>query len=304
MDVIIDIIEIGEIYEHSTFVDVSMIITYNKKYCNENPFILLNALKIESEIFYDDGVTVSSRNTVNLRIINQTKLIPFNSRYFFLNIRYIQPGNISIRLPENMIDSRKKYIEHVGENQFVALLEHGRKTSVESIFKYMIIPYVLTILQQLVHRIKKDGEGEDGTDNYGKNGLAGKGTWISVAATLMLMDVALFFTFPETNAFTGAEMSLMLNFFLKLFGAIFAFYDYDVGISKLFGGLSGVETLTTEQNKNVKDIHKTVDIIQPFLITLVCLGFTAFLYHRARSNIYDIMKNITHKKHKKIEMVV
>jgi len=65
-----------------------------------------------------------------------------------------------------MIDSRKKYIEHVGENQFVALLEHGRKTSVESIFKYMIIPYVLTILQQLVHRIKKDGEGEDGTDNW------------------------------------------------------------------------------------------------------------------------------------------
>jgi len=156
----------------------------------------------------------------------------------------------------------------------------------------------------LVHRIKKDGEGEDGTDNYGKNGLAGKGTWISVAATLMLMDVALFFTFPETNAFTGAEMSLMLNFFLKLFGAIFAFYDYDVGISKLLGGLSGVESLTTEHNKNVKDIHKTVDIIQPFLITLVCLGFTAFLYHRARSNIYDIMKNITHKKHKKIEMVV
>ena len=274
MDLVIDILEIGEIYEHTTFVDVSMIITYNKKYCNDNPFIILNSLKTETEVLYDDGVTVSTRNTVNLRVLNETKFIPFNSRYFFLNIRYTQPGNILIRLPENLIDSSKKYLEHVGENQFVALFENGRKNSVESIFKYMVIPYVLTILQQLVHRIKKDGEGEDGTDNYGRNGLAGKGTWISVAATLMLMDVALFFTFPETNAFTGAEMSLMLNFFLKLFGAIFAFYDYDVEISKLFGGFHG--NLTSEQADEVVEIHKKVDIAQPFLITLVCIGLLRF----------------------------
>ena len=303
MDLIIDILEIGEIYEHTTFVDVSMLITYNKKYCKDNPFIILNALKIETEVFYDDGVTVSTRNTINLRILNETKLIPFNSRYLFLNVKYNHPGNISIRLPENLVGSGKEYLEHVGENQFVALLEHGRKNSVESIFKYMIIPYVLTILQQLVHRIKKDGEGEDGTDIHGRNGHAGKGTWISVAATLMLMDVALFFTFPETNAFTGAEMSLMLNFFLKLFGAIFAFYDYDVGISKLFGGFSGDNDLTKAEEEEVGKIHHIVDIIQPFLITLVCLGFTAFLYRRARSSIRDVMNQIIHSK-KDVEISV
>ena len=292
MDLNIDILEVGEIYEHTNFIEVSMIVTYNKEYCASNPFIILNALKIESDTIYDDGVIVSMRNTSTLRIVNKTKHIPFNRRYFLLNIQYSQPENIIITFSPELAGkcNKKQYLTRFDDDHFVALLEYGRKNSIESIFKYLLIPYVLTILQQLVHRIKKDGEGEEGTDENGTNSYAGKGTWIGVAATFMLMDVALFFTFPQTNAVTGAEMCLMLNFFLKLFGTVFAFYDYDVKVSEFIGGYHG--TLSDTQANHVKSIHNNVDLIQPLLTTLFCTSIAAWLYKRARTDIYKIMSSI------------
>ena len=245
----LEIIHVSEIEEHFITVQISMIMT-----CSTDikilPFFKNSIHTTITQIYDEDGIK-KLHYDMELYLHNRTEFIPFNRQYFYLDIIVLDKKkeykiNFSVNLDYSLYDRflRCKYI--LTDDGFIYEWKCNKYRSYkESIFKYMLIPYSLTILQQLTHSIKKDG---------------GKGDLIGVASTFMLGDIALFFTLPPTPKLTGIEKCLFLNLFLKLYVAIVAFYDFDNKIASPNGSHSA-----------------DVDIYNSLIITIIVFGYYTWL---------------------------
>ena len=242
----LNIINISEIEEHSLTVNTSIFMTYpsdikilpffkNSIHTNITEICDINGIK---KVHYD----------MEVYLYNRAEFIPFNRQYFYLDIVLLDKSeniNFSVNLDYSLYDRFLRYKYILTEDGFIYEWKCNKyKSYKESIIKYMLIPYSLTILQQLTHSIKKNG----------------KGDLIAVASTFMLGDIALFFTLPETARLTGIEKSLFLNLFFKFYVSIVAFYDFDNKISSEDGKL-----------------HPLVDLVNSIIITIFIIGFYIWL---------------------------
>ena len=202
-----------------------------------------------------DGIQ-KTRYDMEIYLVNNVKYIPFNKQYFVLEIASVEEDDdhghgvyFEVTMPEEMESKFHDCSIEFGENGCKRMWEYTHRKPVESILKYMVVPYLMSIMQQLTHTVKGGG---------------GKGDWVGICATFMLGDIALFFTIPPTNKLTGLERCLFLNFFVKVFISMFAFYDFDVKVAPN------------------KKFHPLVDIFVSLLITLVVLLYYVSLATRAR----------------------
>lgn len=243
----LNIVNISEIQEHDLSVSTSIIMT-----CPSDIKILpffKNSIHTNIYEIYDiDGIK-KIHFDMEVYLHNKTEFIPFNRQYFYLDMVVLDKSeykiNFSVNLDYSLYDRFLRHEHILTEDGFIYEWKCNKYNSYkESVVKYMIIPYSLTILQQLTHSIKKSG----------------KGDLIAVASTFMLGDIALFFTLPATARLTGIEKALFLNLFFKFYVSIIAFYDFDNKIS----------------STNAKS-HILVDIVNSIIITLFIIGYYIWL---------------------------
>jgi len=248
----IEILSIGDFLQHYSEIDVSFIATSykNNEILNFNPFFVKNALEMDIKTISENPCKLIEFYKCKICVLNNIVHLPFNSRFIILEIYSEYPVSVDSSRIRKIDDLEcKKYSR---DNLHVFLWKYGKKGSIEPVFKYMLIPYLLTILLQLTHRIK----GED-------NDIGNMGNWISVSSTFLLTDVALFFTVPTTNVITGIEKSLFLSFFLKSFITLFAFYNLDIILGSHTCG------------------HHLFDILMFILISIVFFGYSYYLFRKS-----------------------
>jgi hypothetical protein len=238
----------NEIFSETMFIDCSFLLEYiyHKKYDDKDiNFIIENALEIYSkDLIYKKHINNNKIKKilsyrVKLKVLNSTRNIPFNYIYFIINLKLKQQyydDNTNLKI---LNISEKNITPYTGKLEQTIILENINNISyiwvynsinTEHIIKYILIPSILTIIEQLTHQIKTES----------------KGDWISIISTFILADIALIFTIPETNSFTISEKILYINFCTKIFIGVFAFYDMDITIGDdLFPeiGHHGIDTI-------------------------------------------------------------
>jgi len=271
----VELLNVGSVFQHSTEVDVSFLMTYYKKQGGFDDFdmdrvFIKNSMGMsDMKLVHDDEKYVSVFGNATLTMINNLKDMPFNRQFLFLEIETTCKNVVvdSKRIV-NLNDFNMK--KTVSGNTHTFVWKYKAERSLESVLKYMVIPYLLTLVLQLSHTIKaEDSEG-------------GHGTWISVGSTFMLMDVALFFTVPQTNKLTGIEKSLFMSLMMKVFITMFAFYDFDVKISNTIDNFS----------------HHAVDAVLFVLMTMVILAYSGYIYYKSMCGVNNIL--IPHQSRKKM----
>ena len=261
----VELLNVGNVFQNTTEVDVSFLMTYFKKEGGSDDFdidrvFIKNSMGMsDMKLVHDDKKYVSVFGNVTLNMINNLKHIPFNRQFIFLEIETTCKNVVveSRRIIKLNDYNMKKTI---GGNTHMFVWEYNVGLT-ESLLKYMVIPYLLTLVLQLSHTIK--AEDEEG----------GHGTWISVGSTFMLTDVALFFTVPQTNKLTYIDKSLFLSLLMKIFITMFAFYDFDVKIS----------------NKLENFSHHDVDAVLFGLMTMIILIYSSYNYYKSKRGGNNIL---------------
>ena len=247
----IELLSFGDFLQHSSYIDVSFLVTTykNTEMLNFDTFFIKNTLEIDVKNISESPCKLVEFYKCKLCVINNISSLPFNSRFILLEVYSNNHVSVdSSRITQIDNNECKKYSK---DNLHVFLWKYGKKGNVEQVFKYMLMPYLLTILLQLTHRIK------------GEYDIANMGNWISVASSFLLTDVALFFTVPTTNVITCIERYLFLSFCLKIFITLFAFYDLDI--------LLGAHIFN----------HFVLDIIMSILISVIFFVYCYFLFCRS-----------------------
>lgn len=261
----VEIINVGSVFKHSTEVDVSILMTYYKKKVEYDDFdmgmvFIKNSMGMsDMKLVHDNEKYKSFFFNVSLTMINNLKDMPFNRQFLFLEIETTCKNVIieSKRIVNLNDFNMKKTVEG---NTYTFMWKYKMEHSLESILKYMVIPYLLTLVLQLTHTVKaEDPEG-------------GHGTWVSIGSTFMLTDVALFFTVPQTNKLTGIEKSLFMSLMMKIFITMFAFYDFDVKISNRIDNFS----------------HHSVDAVIFVLMTIFMCAYTGYIYYQSMCGVNNI----------------
>ncbi len=262
----VEVINVGSVFQHSTEVDISFLMTYYKKegVCDDfdiNMVFFKNSMAMsDMKVVHDDVKSVSVFFNATLTMINNLKDMPFNRQFLFFDI-HTTCKNVTVdtKRISNLNDFKmKKTI--VGDTH-TFIWKYKVERSLESVLKYMVIPYILTLVLQLTHAIK--AEDEEG----------GRGTWVSVGSTFMLTDVALFFTVPQTNKLTCIEKCLFLSLLMKVFVTLFAFYNFDEEIA------SKINNFT----------HHDVDAVVFSILTIFMFLYTFYLYHQSRCGVNNIL---------------
>lgn len=156
-----------------------------------------------------------------INILNDTRYIPFNIAQIIFHMKI----NQSYCNPEIDYNIKSKYIESRNPDLYIdnyTIINHTSITYIwtidlfqqEHVWKYMMIPTFLTIMQQIAHLVKNEG----------------KADWIGIIATFILSDIALIFTLPETNTLIFSEIIIYINLFLKMILGLFSYYDFDIKI--------------------------------------------------------------------------
>jgi len=246
----IELLSFGDFLQHYSSIDVSFLATTHKniEVLNFDPFFIKNTLDMDIKNISESPCKLVQFYNCKLCIINNISSLPFNSRFILLEV--YSDNHVSVdssRITQIDNNECKKYSK---DNLHVFLWKYGKKGNVEQVFKYMLMPYLLTILLQLTHRIKGDN-------------ISNLGNWMSVASSFLLTDVALFFTVPTTNVITCIEKYLFLSFGFKIFITLFAFYNLDNLLGDhIFG-------------------HFVFDIMMSILISFLLIFYSYFLFNRS-----------------------
>ena len=256
-DLQLEILSMSDIDQYSLYIRVCLIATCTLDVeGNPKSFIFKNSRSVTKEVLSTTKGFQKTYYDMEIYLVNNVKYIPFNKQYFVLDIQQVvnnEDGfNFSVTMPEEIERKFEDYSTEVFPNGCKRTWEYMFCKPIESILKYMVVPYLLTIMQQLTHTVKARG---------------GKGDWIGICATFMLGDIALFFTIPTTSKLTGLERCLFLNFFCKFFIAMFAFYDCDVTIAPS------------------PKVHHLVDVFVTLLVTMIVIGYYFSLAIKSRFRI-------------------
>jgi len=262
----IELLSVGDFLQHYSFIDVSFIATTykNNEMLKFDPFFIKNTLEMDVKNISESPCKLVEFYKCKINVINNISSLPFNSRLILLEVYSDNHVNVNCsRITQINNNECKKYSNN---KLHVFLWKYGKKGNVEQVFKYMLMPYLLTILLQLTHRIK------------GEYDIANMGNWISVASSFLLTDVALFFTVPTTNVITCIEKYLFLSFGFKIFITLFAFYNLDI--------LLGVHIFS----------HHVFDIVMSIIISVIFIVYSYFLFSKSSletsSVIVQHMNNI------------
>ena len=265
----IELLSIGGINIDSEFVDCNFTFEYTYNDYIEDPidFMIENCIEVysSSEIcskHYDGKIKKVWRYQAKIKIMNDTEHIPYNNVYLIINMilknSYCEGANYTVvrsresdAINYNYTSKllKKTYIITPDEICSVAYIWIYNLSNVEHMIKYMLIPTLLTLLLQLTHRIKEESYGD----------------FVGVAATLLLGDIALLFTIPETNTLIISEKIIYLNFMLKMALGTFAFYDWDVYFGeKYYSGIG----------------HYRIDVIMTTITIIIILVYALYtLFH-------------------------
>jgi len=264
----IELLSIGGINIDSEFVDCNFTFEYTYNDYIEDPidFMIENCIEVysSSEICskqYDGKIKKVWRYQAKIKIMNDTEHIPYNNIYLIINMilknsycdgaNYIIISKESDAINYNYTSKllKKTYIITPTEVCSVAYIWIYNLSNVEHMIKYMLIPTLLTLLLQLTHRIKE----------------ASYGDFVGVAATLLLGDIALLFTIPETNTLIISEKLIYLNFMIKIALGTFAFYDWDVFFGKNYDNGIG---------------HYRIDVVMTTITIIIVVVYTLYtLFH-------------------------
>jgi len=260
----LEILSVGEVQQYDVVVRVCLVMKCPVDVEGApQTFIFKNARSIIKEMLVSEPGSQCIHYDMELYLVNNTKYIPFNRQYLEIIICHppvLEGVDLTANLPYGMDELFTGLQVQTGEEVCSCVWECTKVTPTEPVLKYMVVPYLLTIMQQLTHTVK------------GSNGIKGgdgKGDWIGICATFMLGDIVLFFTIPTTNKMTCLERSLFLNFFLKFIIAMFAFYDWDVDLAHWF---------STDNT-----YHKMVDYLNTGVVTIIVLYYCTWLWMKARS---------------------
>jgi len=262
----------GEIQQYDSTTRICLLMTCPQEDVEGKPFsyIFKNSRSVTKEVIEDSNGVQTIHYDMEIYIVNNTKYIPFNRKYVVLDLIHGDLGgdvDFSVEFQPDLQKSFKEGIVTYYKNECRCEWEYVKGTSKESVLKYMIVPYALTMMQQLTHTVKRN-------DGYGD--------WIGICATFMLGDIALFFTIPTTNKLTCLEKSLFLNFFLKFWVAMFAFYDFDNSITMWF-----VHSMADQ-----KKYHKLVDVFTTVVITILVFGYCSLLRIKANKSESNMIKSV------------
>jgi len=249
---------LGDVSKNTTFVDVSMEILYHKQYnieFNIDSFYIKNSLHTEVKLIEEYENTILFYCESRISIISNISDIPFNNQFLLLDLSHI---DFDIIINESRIPQINSNDFKHRENIFV--WKYGKQRNNSSILKYMFIPFFLTLLLQLTHSIK--GNNDKSEENFNSY-IDAHGSWIGIAATFLLADVALFFTVPDSTRLTNIERFLFINFFMKIFVTMFAFYDWD---NKIGDGI--------DENNGHHDIDYCITAI--LLIIMTCYSYVFY----------------------------
>jgi len=283
----IELLTIGSVFKNTIFVDVSMNMVYLKKDGLEfdiNSIYLKNSLKMEIKTICNDDEKIVCFCQTTLKMINNIQDMPFNTQFFLLDIECeCQVAVCSSRIHEINDSDCDKY--NLGGNH-IFMWKYSKQVHNSSVLKYMFLPFFLTLVLQLSHIIKGSGDkGNDEIEDETKNDKLNNyldlhGTWVGVASTFLLTDVALFFTVPQSNKLTNIERSIFMNFFMKVFVAMFAFYDFD---NKIGHGDIG---------------HHIVDIVIAIILCIIMCCYCFYIYHKSiigLDNVFIYYINLGHR---------
>lgn len=272
----IELLTIGSVFKKTVFVDVSMEMIYLKKDGLEfdmNSIYFKNALTMEIKSICDDDEKTVCFCQATLKMINNIQDMPFNTQFFVLDIECeCEVAVCSSRIHE-INDIRCDKYKLDGNHIFVWI--YSKQIHNSSVLKYMFIPFFLTLTLQLTHVIKGDDDKTDLSDYLDRHG-----TWVGISSTFLLTDVALFFTVPQSNKLTNSERSIFMNFFMKVFIAVFAFYDFD---NKIGHGHRG---------------HHIIDIVIAIILCIIMCFYCFYLYHKSIigiDNVFIYYINLGHR---------
>lgn len=201
----------SDIGQYDKTVHVSLIVTCpHDVEGNKKSIIFKNSKSTAEKVLHDKNGVQKVKYDMEMYLINNVKYVPFNQQYFVLDIVDEEGDkvNFEVTMPEEI--KNKFELKSKSAEKHTWLYIGGRP--IESVLKYMVFPYFLTIMLQLVHRVKYEGRGE----------------WIGICATLILGDIALFFTLPSTNKFTFLERCLFLNLFIKVIISLLIYFGNDL----------------------------------------------------------------------------
>lgn len=274
LDIGIEILSMGEIYNETKIIDCNFNITCTYDYNNEDIyddkdlFIIENCIEEYSQELLCSCVTENRITKIwnykcRINIYNKTENIPYNHGYFYLKLKlkksYCNDNNNDFVIRDrtgnnNLFKSDAYYVISHNVDGQITYIWSWDLFNKEHVWKYMIIPTLLTIIQQLAHTVK----------------IEGHGGWIGILSGFLLSDIALLFTIPETNNLILSEQIVYINFGFKIVLGLFAFYDLDVYFGEeIFPGLG----------------HHNIDIIFVIItfITIVSwifwILYNTFKYH-------------------------
>lgn len=259
----LEILSVGDVQKYDLVARVCLVMTCPLDVEGEaQAFMFKNSRSVVKEILPSGPGTQCVHYDMELYLVNNTEYIPFNRQYLEIVVchPFFEGGvKLTTSLPYGMRDVLTGFEIETSDTISSCVWEYINVSPVEHILKYMLVPYLLTIMQQLTHTVK----GENGI-----KGGDGKGDWVGICATFMLSDIALFFTIPTTIKMTCLERSLFLNFFLKFIIAMFAFYDFDVDVAHMFSS-----------NDN---FHHVVDWFNTGVITISVVSYCTWLWLKSR----------------------
>lgn len=234
----VNILSISEIDIDCSFVDCSFNFKciHNKNIENiENLFMIQNCIELySSELICSKIIGNDIQKVWNYKgkfnMYNNTEKIPYNIGYFYITMKLKSFFCHNINKFNIVNDESHREIEIYKSDIIIPINNCGEITyiwsydlySSEHVMKYMIIPTILTIMMQLVHRTKTESLAD----------------WIGIVSGFLLSDIALLFTIPETHSLILSEQVVYLNFYFKIALGMFAYYDADTYFGEyVFPGL-------------------------------------------------------------------
>jgi len=277
----INILSLSEIQSDSKYVDCNFLFEciYDESLEEVISYMIENCVELYSidEIcctFIDGNKKKKIWNyKAKIRVLNNTVNIPYNSVYLLIKMVLKEYYCNDTLGNEISIESGKCINNHYRDklkSNYIIIPKNSCSIcyiwtynfyNIEHIIKYMIIPTLLTILLQLTHRLKVES----------------KVDYVSIVATLLLSDIALLFTIPETNTLIASEKIIYINIGIKIFIGMFAFYDLDVEFGEnIFPGL---------KHHGIDIIINIITIVLILVLILQTL-YKALKEHKTIKNIF------------------
>lgn len=228
----LEILSMSDIGQYDNIVNVSLIVTCpHDVEGNTKSIIFKNSKSTAEKVLHDKNGVQKVKYDMEMYLINNVKYVPFNNQYFVLDI--VDEEGDRVNFEVTMSEEIKNRFELKSKSAEKHTWLYIGCIRIESVLKYMVLPYCLTILLQLVHRVRYEGRGE----------------WIGICATLILGDIALFFTLPSTNKFTFLERSLFLNLFFKLIISLLNYF-----VNRLYFNYEEYEERYEQENETKNQI--------------------------------------------------